>query len=260
MGVSHYPWFRLYTEFAHDPKVQMLAFEDQRHFIVLLCLKCNGTLDTSAVSDSHKDRLIYKSLGLDATTGSEVKRRLMEVNLIDSGWQPTKWDARQSKSDHSNGRVKKHREKQRLNNEKQECNVTVTDKIRIDKNRIEEEEREREGAQQVAAPPTRTRSRSGNGSRISDDFALTSERIAVAVAEKIDPQRTFAGFMDYWQSASGARARKVDWDAVWRNWCRRQSDMNAQQRGNKKQSTSVDGTARINPNYNPADFEGMQWT
>ena len=109
------PWFRLYSEFATDPKVQLLAFEDQRHFIILLCLKCNGTLDTNAVSEQHFDRLICKSLGLDMTSGSEAKRRLIEVGLIGQDWQPTKWDARQFKSDNSTARVHKFRSKTQRN-------------------------------------------------------------------------------------------------------------------------------------------------
>ncbi len=47
-GLSGKPWFRLYSEFVSDPKVQLLAFEDQRHFIAILCLKCNETLDSAA--------------------------------------------------------------------------------------------------------------------------------------------------------------------------------------------------------------------
>ena len=36
------PWFRLYSEFATDPKVQMMSESYQRRFIMLLCIRCNG--------------------------------------------------------------------------------------------------------------------------------------------------------------------------------------------------------------------------
>lgn len=62
------------------------------------------------------------------------------------------------------------------------------------------------------------------GSRIPEDFCLTAERMATAAAEKLDPKRTFENFRDYWAAAAGAKARKVDWDAAWRVWCR--SDYN----------------------------------
>jgi len=60
--------------------------------------------------------------------------------------------------------------------------------------------------------------------RLPEDFELTKERRAVAEAERLPADRTFAKFVDYWRSASGARARKLDWDATWRNWCRTEAD------------------------------------
>jgi len=52
---------------------------------------------------------------------------------------------------------------------------------------------------------------------LGEDFGLTEERKAYATAERLDPERTFAKFTDYWKAASGAKARKHDWDATWRN-------------------------------------------
>lgn len=61
-------------------------------------------------------------------------------------------------------------------------------------------------------------------SRLPNDFTLTVERAAYASAQGIaSPGATFADFVDYWKSASGAKARKCDWDATWRMWCRRQN-------------------------------------
>lgn len=60
--------------------------------------------------------------------------------------------------------------------------------------------------------------------RLPEDFELTKERRLVAEAERLPAERTFAKFVDYWRSASGARARKLDWDATWRNWCRTEAD------------------------------------
>jgi hypothetical protein len=61
-------------------------------------------------------------------------------------------------------------------------------------------------------------------SRIPDDWLLTVERRLIAEAEHLDPLRTFAKFTDYWRAASGANARKRDWEATWRNWCRNEAD------------------------------------
>lgn len=88
------PWFRMYAEFAGDPVIQSLAFEDQRHYIILLCLKCNGTLDRD-LNARQREPIILRGLGLDPITGAEVKRRLMEVALIDKNWHPLGWEKRQ---------------------------------------------------------------------------------------------------------------------------------------------------------------------
>jgi len=35
-------WFRLYSEFATDPKVQMMSEANQRRFVMLLCMRCSN--------------------------------------------------------------------------------------------------------------------------------------------------------------------------------------------------------------------------
>lgn len=67
--------------------------------------------------------------------------------------------------------------------------------------------------------------RASTAKRLPEDFLLTDPRTATAKAEGADPEREFAKFTDHWRSASGANARKHDWDAAWRNWCRKSHDM-----------------------------------
>jgi hypothetical protein len=108
-------WFRMYGEFANDPKVQMLSEADQRRYIMLLCLKCsNGDV-------TLQDCEVTFQLRITSNEWVQTKARLMAKGLIDEANQPTKWDKRQYLSDSSAARVSKHREKK-----KQACNVTVT--------------------------------------------------------------------------------------------------------------------------------------
>lgn len=105
------PWFRLYHEFAADPCIQSLAFEDQRHYLIVLCLKCAGTIDKT-LDPKVRERIILSGLGLDPVKANEVKRRLAEVGLISDDWQPRGWDKRQFKSDFdstANDRQRRHR-------------------------------------------------------------------------------------------------------------------------------------------------------
>lgn len=75
------------------------------------------------------------------------------------------------------------------------------------------------------SPSESSPNRGGRASRLPDDFELTPERREIAKAEKLDPDRTFKKFCNHWRSASGAKARKVDWDATWSNWCMTEADI-----------------------------------
>lgn len=75
------------------------------------------------------------------------------------------------------------------------------------------------------------------GTRIPEDFELTIERMAVALTESLDPDRTFKKFCDYWRSTPGAKGRKSDWDATWRVWCLKDAD-------EKKPQASADKAKR----------------
>ena len=108
-------WFRMYAEFASDPKVQMLSECYQRRYMMLLCLRCsNGDV-------TLQDTEVAFQLRIDVTEWMQTKGVLMEKNLINDSNQPTSWDKRQFASDSSAERVARHRA-----NKKEQCNVTVT--------------------------------------------------------------------------------------------------------------------------------------
>lgn len=69
-----------------------------------------------------------------------------------------------------------------------------------------------------------SRKRSATATRLPEDFELTEQRRAIAKSQGADPDREFENFTDHWKAASGANARKHDWDATWRIWCRRAPD------------------------------------
>lgn len=141
MITKNMPWFRMYSDFLNDPKMISLAFEDQRHFIGVLALKGEGTLDNDC-SPELLTRIVSQRLWIDHAVIGEVKRRLIAAGLIDENWQPLAWEKRQMRSDSSTDRVRAHREKV-----KQTGNVTETLPERpsnaLDKKR-EEEIREEE--------------------------------------------------------------------------------------------------------------------
>ncbi|MFW5226644.1 hypothetical protein ACOAM9_21820 [Pseudomonas aeruginosa] len=106
-------WFRMYAEFATDPKVQMLSEVDQRRYIMLLCLRC-GNGDVTF----HDDEVAFQ-LRINSEEWAASKGRLLGKGLITEDNIPANWDKRQFSSDSSTARVAAHRARK-----KQACNVS----------------------------------------------------------------------------------------------------------------------------------------
>lgn len=118
-------WFRMYSEFASDPKVQSMSEVMQRRLIMLFCLRCSNTLVTL------QDDEIAFALRISETELAESKAVFMRKGFIDEAWEILNWDKRQFVSDSSAARVARHRAKKK-ETEKQDCNVTVTPQNRTD--------------------------------------------------------------------------------------------------------------------------------
>lgn len=100
-------WFRLYAEFATDPKVQSMSETFQRRFIMLLCYKCNDDLQQLS-----EEELAF-AMRIDAEELKKTKEALLKKGFIDQNWVILNWDKRQFKSDSSSDRVRLHREKKK---------------------------------------------------------------------------------------------------------------------------------------------------
>jgi len=107
-------WFRLYSEFSHDPKVQMLSEVNQRRLIMLFCIRCNGNV-------TLQDEQVAFQLRISMDEWLTSKATFLDKNFINNDNEVLNWDKRQFVSDSSAERVAKHRERM-----KQSSNVTVT--------------------------------------------------------------------------------------------------------------------------------------
>lgn len=107
-------WFRMYGEFATDPKVQMMSEADQRRFIMLLCLRCSNDGVTL-----HETEIAFQ-MRITDEQWQATKSLFLSKGLITEDCQPTAWNKRQFVSDSSKARVAAHRAKK-----KQQRNVTV---------------------------------------------------------------------------------------------------------------------------------------
>lgn len=76
----------------------------------------------------------------------------------------------------------------------------------------------------VSAPKGAETSR---GTRLPDDWRPDHQGFGYAMqtlGPNVDPERELDRFRDYWRAVPGAKGRKADWPATWRNWIRRASE------------------------------------
>lgn len=203
-------WFRMYAEFATDPVVQALSFDDQRHFVMVLCLKAMGLLDREFPDPDRRNNMLHRALGLYGKAFQETQERLESSGLIDGMWQPANWDKRQFKSDIEDPtaaeRMRRYRNAHR--------NSGVTPGVT---QRFSESESETETEKKLLPD-----SRASRATRIPNDLKLTEEMRGYALKQGVQGvDATFEAFCDYWRAESGSRARKHDWVAAWRTWCRK---------------------------------------
>lgn len=114
-------WFRLYHEFATDPKVQMMSEVNQRRLVMLFCMRCcNG-------HETFQDDEVTFQLRISDAEWQETKSLFIDKGFIDKSNKVLKWDKRQFVSDSSTARVRKFRELNKTTKKKKrECNVSVT--------------------------------------------------------------------------------------------------------------------------------------
>lgn len=108
-------WFRFYSEFLSDAKVQMMPETYQRRLVMLFCMRCNG-------NETLQETEIAFQLRISDDEWKATKADFISRGFIDSDNRLLNWDKRQYISDSSTNRVKKHRE----NKVKRFRNVTVT--------------------------------------------------------------------------------------------------------------------------------------
>jgi hypothetical protein len=76
----------------------------------------------------------------------------------------------------------------------------------------------------------KTRASANRGTRLAADWELPDDWVSDALSIKPHWDHSKAnavacGFRDYWVGVAGAKGRKSDWRATWRNWVRNERDL-----------------------------------
>jgi len=134
-------WFRMYGEFAADPKVQSMPEAMQRRLVMLFCLRCSNALVTL------QDDEIAFALRISEEELAATKALFIRKGFITDDWEIANWEKRQFASDSSAARVAAHRARKK-EQEQQGGNVTVTPQ-----NRTDTEQKQNRGEKAGSAEP-----------------------------------------------------------------------------------------------------------
>jgi len=222
MKTKSRPWFRMYVDAVEDDKLLLLAAEDCWQFVKLLCLKRSGILDSDA---PQLDKRVALKMRLAPDVLIEVKRRLIEVGLIDDSYQPLGWNKRQFESDGTGAeRMRKLREKG-TSKRTSDSDVTADVTSRVTKSDAIDTETESDTESEYSPPASgsaegaaQTRRPTRAAKRIPATWEPSTDLLAWASTEAplVDLRNAFESIRDH-----EFKTAHRDWDAVVRNWLRR---------------------------------------
>jgi hypothetical protein len=222
------PKFRSISRAAGQPLASVVAV-----FVFMLADASGNTMKRGVTQCNDED--IASALDMDEDAVSAI-RSAMQGRVLD-GQNLTGWDRRQPKrEDNSAERVRAYRESHKGSNAVKrtvtQCNAPDTDTdtdTDTDKGREERlEAPAKADTPKKLTPDDLKRAMSAKrGARLPPDWKPTADHRQMAEQEGFSPSlfnREADSFRDYWLSASGATATKLDWDAAFRNWLRKASE------------------------------------
>ncbi|WP_211261954.1 hypothetical protein [Stenotrophomonas humi] len=134
----------MYSEFATDPKVQMLPEAMQRRLVMLFCMRCGDV--TVTLGDAE----IAFHLRISDTDLAETKALFIAKGFIDSKWNIKNWEKRQFSSDSSAARTRAYRDRKR--DKVVTSQVTNSGALDTDTDTDTEKEEEANASLSTAAP------------------------------------------------------------------------------------------------------------
>lgn len=244
-------WFRLYGEFATDPKVQMMSEAMQRRLVMLFCLECSNGLETFHVTERATS--IAFALRVSDEILAETKVVFLAKGFINDDWTLRNWSTRQYESDSSTARVKAWRDKKKQQAQQDETlqkrSSNAPEQNRTDteqnKNPLNPPAAENEKPDADPNPPADPKPK--RKSRLPEPFNVSGDmrKWAADRAPGVSLVNETEKFVNYWR---GNGQTKADWIATWRNWL-----LKAQEDANRR---FVAPQRTTNP---PLDMASTDW-
>lgn len=208
-------WFKVHAEIIHDPKIRALAFEDRWHFVAIMALTADGTLDEPA---ELRDELVSVALGLHGIDLEKAKARLMRLRLIGDDWKPTRWEKRQASADPTSAERQRRWKESRAQSKAYEVEAVSNALPNGASNGQKKKEKREEELEETSVDVSHAR-KSG---RFVPPSAEDVRRYCLETGHHIDAER----FVDHYTS-NGWRVGKVamkSWQHAVAGWWRRDQE------------------------------------
>lgn len=205
-------WFRLYGEFATDPKVQMMSEAMQRRLIMLFCLECSNGIET--FHETERETSIAFALRVTEEILAETKAVFLARGFINDDWTLANWDKRQYVSDSSTARVRAHREKKKKEAAERETRVKRSSNA-TEQNRTDTEQKEHTHTAQAKFS-------------LHDDWEPNPKTFTAVLHRNGLANQTFAAdqlleFRSYWISRPDDLKTQAQWEHALAQQLKRQS-------------------------------------
>lgn len=218
-------WFRWHHGSVTDPKFQLIAKKAGARLGDVIAVwafvleKASAEADRGAIGPIDFETIDFL-LGAEEGTAERILDAMTARGLI-AGNRIATWEKRQPKREREDDTAAERKRRQRAREaaEDDQCQpddatceqVTPCHATSHQKTPRGEERRE-EGERKRASP---------RGERLPHD-ELPKDWRSFCQSERsdLDPDSVFARFADYWRAQPGAKGRKSDWLATWRNWVR----------------------------------------
>lgn len=227
-------WFKVYAEIIHDPKIRALAYEDRWHFVALMALTCDGTLDEP---DDLRDELVSVALGLHGIDLEKAKARLIRLRLIGDDWKPTRWEKRQASADPTSAERQRRWKESRAQSKAYEDHAVSNALPNGAGNGQKKKKKREEELEETSFDVSRA-----TGKRFIPPTLEAIRSYCRETGHHIDAER----FIDHY-TANGWRVGKVpmkSWQHAVAGWWRRDQDKAIPRGGTRARSLAEDLTDR----------------
>ncbi|WP_223513922.1 DnaT-like ssDNA-binding domain-containing protein [Pseudomonas sp. GL-R-26] len=201
-------WFRMYGEFATDPKVQMLSEAMQRRLVMLFCLECSNGIETFHVTE--RETSIAFALRVSEEALAETKETFVRKGFINDDWTLCNWSKRQYVSDSSTARVKAYREKKKAEAQQRET---------LPKRSSNAPEQNRTDTEQKETPPPHAQEAFDSRTKfaMTEDWQPDGKTFAAvltmnALGGQVFEQDQFLEFKSFWIASPDEHRTHAKWE------------------------------------------------